>query len=337
MIDLLNALVVLSNYVLIPALAYGSQLALGALGVTLIYGILRFSNFAHGDTMAFGAMVTILVTWLFQGWGISLGPLPTALLAIPFGIAATAVLLLTTDRLVYRFYRQQKAAPVILVIVSMGVMFVMNGLVRFIIGPNDQRFSDGERFIISAREFKKLTGLSEGLAFKTTQGITIVTAVIVVAILFWFINRTRTGKSMRAFSDNEDLALLSGINPDRVVMVTWLIVAGLAATAGALYGLDKSFKPFIYLQLLLPIFAAAVVGGLGNPLGAIAGGFVIAFSEVLITYPLKKVLGYLLPDRFEPDTLVQLLSTDYKFAVSFTILIIVLLFRPTGLFKGKSV
>ncbi|MBT6522662.1 MAG: branched-chain amino acid ABC transporter permease [Rhodobacteraceae bacterium] len=335
--DLLNALAVLSNYVLIPALAYGSQLALGALGVTLIYGILRFSNFAHGDTMAFGAMVTILVTWLFQGWGISLGPLPTALLAIPFGIAATAALLLTTDRLVYRFYRQQKAAPVILVIVSMGVMFVMNGLVRFIIGPNDQRFSDGERFIISAREFKKLTGLSEGLAFKTTQGITIVTAVIVVVALFWFLNRTRTGKSMRAFSDNEDLALLSGINPDRVVMVTWLIVAGLAATAGALYGLDKSFKPFIYLQLLLPIFAAAVVGGLGNPLGAIAGGFVIAFSEVLITYPLKKVLGYLLPDRFEPDTLVQLLSTDYKFAVSFTILIIVLLFRPTGLFKGKSV
>ena len=337
MIDLLNALVVLSNYVLIPALAYGSQLALGALGVTLIYGILRFSNFAHGDTMAFGAMVTILVTWLFQGWGISLGPLPTALLAIPFGIAATAALLLTTDQLVYRFYRQQKAAPVILVIVSMGVMFVMNGLVRFIIGPNDQRFSDGERFILSAREFKKITGLSEGLAFKTTQGITIVTAVIVVIALFWFLNRTRTGKSMRAFSDNEDLALLSGINPDRVVMVTWLIVAGLAATGGALYGLDKSFKPFIYLQLLLPIFAAAVVGGLGNPLGAIAGGFVIAFSEVLITYPLKKVLGYLLPDRFEPDTLVQLLSTDYKFAVSFTILIIVLLFRPTGLFKGKSV
>jgi branched-chain amino acid transport system permease protein len=282
-------------------------------------------------------MVTILVTWLFQGWGISIAPMPTALLAIPFGIAATATLLLTTDRLVYRFYRQQKAAPVILVIVSMGVMFVMNGLVRFIIGPNDQRFSDGERFIISAREFKKLTGLSEGLAFKTTQGITIVTAVIVVIALFWFLNRTRTGKSMRAFSDNEDLALLSGINPDRVVMVTWLIVAGLAATAGALYGLDKSFKPFIYLQLLLPIFAAAVVGGLGNPLGAIAGGFVIAFSEVLITYPLKKVLGYLLPDRFEPDTLVQLLSTDYKFAVSFTILLIVLLFRPTGLFRGKSV
>ena len=337
MTDILTAIVVLANYVFIPAIAYGSQLALGALGVTLIYGILRFSNFAHGDTMAFGAMVTILVTWLFQSWGISLGPLPTALLAIPFGIAATAILLLATDRLVYRFYRQQKAAPVILVIVSMGVMFVMNGLVRFIIGPNDQRFADGERFIISAKDFKIMTGLKEGLAFKTTQGITIVTAVIVVIVLFWFLNRTRTGKSMRAFSDNEDLALLSGINPDRVVMVTWIIVAALAATAGALYGLDKSFKPFIYLQLLLPIFAAAVVGGLGNPVGAIAGGFVIAFSEVLITYPLKKVLKYLLPEHLEPSTLVQLLSTDYKFAVSFSILIIVLLFRPTGLFRGKSV
>ncbi len=337
MIDILNAMVVLSNYVLIPAIAYGSQLALGALGVTLIYGILRFSNFAHGDTMAFGAMVTILFTWLFQSWGITLGFLPTALLGIPFGIMATAAVLLATDKLVYQFYRRQKSDPVILVIVSMGVMFVMNGLVRFIIGPNDQRFADGERFIISAREFKSLTGLKEGLAFKTTQGITIVTAIILVVVLFWFLNRTRTGKSMRAFSDNEDLALLSGINPDRVVMVTWIIVGALAATAGALYGLDKSFKPFIFLQLLLPIFASAIVGGLGNPIGAIAGGFVIAFSEVLITYPLKKVLKYLMPEQLEPSGLVQLLSTDYKFAVSFTILIIVLLFRPTGLFKGKSV
>ena len=337
MVDILNAIVALSNYVLIPAVAYGSQLALGALGVTLIYGILRFSNFAHGDTMAFGAMVTILCTWLFQSWGISLGPLPTALLAIPLGIAATAALLLTTDKLVYQFYRRKKAAPVILVIVSMGVMFVMNGLVRFVIGPNDQRFVDGERFIISAKEFKLLTGLKEGLAFKTTQGITIVTAIILVVALFWFLNRTRTGKSMRAFSDNEDLALLSGINPDKVVMVTWIIVGALAATAGALYGLDKSFKPFIFLQLLLPIFASAIVGGLGNPLGAIAGGFVVAFSEVLITYPLKKVLKYLMPENLEPSGLVQLLSTDYKFAVSFTILIIVLLYRPTGLFRGQSV
>ena len=219
----------------------------------------------------------------------------------------------------------------------MGVMFVMNGIVRFIIGVREVNFADGERFIITAREFRTMTGLNEGLAIKTTQAIAVVVAFIVMALLFWFLNKTRTGKSMRAFSDNEDLALLSGINPDWVVKVTWMIVAALATTAGVLYGLDKSFRAFTYFQLLLPIFAAAIVGGLGNPIGAIAGGFVIAFSEVTITYAWKKVLTYLLPEPLEPDGLVQLLSTDYKFAVSFAILIIVLLFKPTGLFKGQSV
>lgn len=335
--DLLNAIIVLGNFVIVPGLAYGSQLALGALGVTMIYGILRFSNFAHGDTMAFGAMIVVLFTWLFQSWGLSLGPLPTALLALPFGIIGCCLLLLFTDRYVYRFYRQQKAVPVIYLIASMGVMFVMNGLVRFIIGPEDQKFADGERFILRARDFKKATGLEEGLTFKVSQGITIVTAIIVVAALFWFLNRTRTGKSMRAFSDNEDLALLSGINPDRVVMITWIIVGALATIAGTLYGLDKSFKPFTYFQLLLPIFASAIVGGLGNPLGAIAGGFIIAFSEITVTYAYKKFLKYLVPEAWEPSSLVQLLSTDYKFSVSFAILILVLLFRPTGVFKGKSV
>jgi branched-chain amino acid transport system permease protein len=335
--DFLNAFVAFLNFVFIPATAYGSQLALGALGVTLIYGILRFSNFAHGETMAFGAMVTILFTWLFQSIGLTFGVLPTALLALPFGILGCILLLLLTDRLVFRFYRKQKAKPVILVIVSMGVMFIYNGLIRFIIGPGDQRFDDGERFIINARVFREMTGLDEGMAIRTTQGITVVVAVIAVALLFWFLNRTRTGKSMRAYSDNEDLALLSGINPERVVMVTWIIVAALATIAGTLYGLDKSYKPFIFLQLLLPVFAAAIVGGLGSPLGAIAGGFVIAYSEVLVTYAWKKVLEYMLPEALAPDGLAQLLSTDYKFAVSFVILLIVLLFRPTGLFAGKAV
>jgi branched-chain amino acid transport system permease protein len=334
--DFLNAIVALANYVLIPGIAYGSQLAIGALGVTLVYGILRFSNFAHGDTMAFGTMITILVTWWMQSIGISLGPLPTALLALPFGILGCIALVLLTDRMVYRFYREQKAKPVILVIVSMGVMFIMNGVVRFIIGPDDQSFSDGPRFIISARDFKRLTGLDEGLGIRTSQVITVITAIVVVALLFWFLNKTRAGKSMRAYSDNEDLALLSGINPERVVMMTWIIVAALATIAGTLYGLDKSFKPFTYFQLLLPIFASAVVGGIGSPLGAIAGGFVIAFSEVTITYAWKKVLVYLMPESLEPSGLVQLMSTDYKFAVSFVILLIVLLFKPTGLFKGQS-
>jgi len=335
--DVLNALVAFLNFVFVPAVAYGAQLALGALGVTLIYSILRFSNFAHGDTMAFGTMATILFTWWFQSMGWHFGPLPTALLALPFGIVVTCALVLGTDRMVYAYYRRTKAPPVILVIVSMGVMFIMNALTRFIIGVGEQNFADGGRFLISAGDFKAATGLAEGLAIKSTQAITVVVALICVGLLFWFLQKTRAGKSMRAYSDNEDLALLSGINPDRVVQITWIIAATLATIAGVLYGLDKSFKPFTYFQLLLPIFAAAIVGGLGSPIGAIVGGFLIAFSEIMVTYAWKKVLGYLVPADLAPEGLVQLMSTDYKLAVSFAILIIVLLFMPTGLFKGKSV
>ena len=240
------------------------------------------------------------------------------------------------DKYIYRFYRTQKADPVILVIVSIGVMFMTNGIVRFIIGPDNQRFADGTRFLVSARDFKESTGLPEGISFKMSQGLTIITAVIAVALLFWFLNRTRAGKSMRAYSDNEDLALLSGIDPDRVVRNTWIIVAALTTIAGVLYGLDKSFKPFTYFQLLLPMFAAAIVGGIGSPIGAIVGGFVIAFSEVAVTYVWKKALVYMLPTSLEPSGLVQILSTEYKFAVSFVILVIVLLIKPTGLFNGKS-
>ena len=337
MTDIANAFVLLSNFVLVPALAYGSQLALGAIGVTLVYGILRFANFAYGDLMAFGTMFTILITWYFQSVGISFGPLPTALLALPFAIIITILFSLVIDKLVFSYYRIKKSPPVTIAMVSIGVMFVINAIVRIIIGPFDRRFFDGEKFIIKANEFKEMTGLSEGLSIKSTQVLTLVITIIVVSILFWFLNKSKTGKSMRAFSDNEDLALLSGISPSRVVMITWTIAAILATIAGVLYGLDKSFKPFTYFNNLLPIFAAAIVGGIGNPVGAFLGGYVIAFSEIIITYAYKKFFIYILPESLEPNTLIQLLSTDYKFAVSFTILVFVLLFRPSGIFKGKNI
>lgn len=333
--DILNAFVAFLNFVFIPGLAYGSQLALGALSLTLVYAVLRFSNFAHGDTMAFGTMWVILITWLLQWVGITGGPIPTALIALPFGIAVTAAFVLATDRSVYQFYRKQKAAPIILVIVSTGVMFVMNGLTRVIIGPSEQNFADGLRMILAPNDFKAWSGLEEGLALKQTTVITVILAAVCVAALFWFLKKTRTGKSMRAYSDNEDLALLSGINPERVVAITWIIATALAVIAGTLYGLDKSYRPFIYFQLLLPMAAAAVVGGLGSPLGAIAGGFIIAFSEVVVTYAWKKIVTYLIAVDMAPEGLLQLLSTDYKFAVSFAILILVLLVMPTGIFKGK--
>ena len=335
--DIINAIVLLLNYIFVPALSYGSQLALGAIFVSLIYGILRFAYFTAGDLMSFGTMFTILFTWYFQSLGISLGIFPTALLAIPFGIMITTLYVLLKDKLVFSYYRTKKSPPVQLAMVSIGTMFVTQAIVRIIIGPFDRRFFDGEKFILKANEFKEMTGLNEGLTIKSTQVITLLITIIVVSILFWFLNKTKTGKSMRAYSDNEDLALLSGIDPKKVVMITWVIAAILATIGGALYGLDKSFKPFTYFNNMLPIFAAAIVGGIGNPFGAFLGGYVIAFSEILVTYAYRKFFVYILPESMEPNSLIQLLSTDYKFAVSFSILVIVLLFRPSGIFKGKVI
>ena len=334
--DFVNAIILLLNYIFVPALAYGSQLALGAIFVTLIYGILRFANFATGDMMSFGTMFTILFTWYFQSLGISLGVLPTALLAVPFAIIFMIGYMMLIDKFVFKYYRVNKSPPVQLAMESIGVMFVTQAIIRIIIGPADRTFIDGKKFILKASEFKEATGLSEGLTIKSTQGITIVVTIIAVSIMFWFLNRTKTGTSMRAYSDNEDLALLSGIDPKRVVLITWLIAGILATIGGVLYGLDKSYRPFVYFNNMLPIFAAAIVGGIGNPYGAFLGGYVIAFAEIFLTYAYKRFFTYILPESLEPNSMLQLLSTDYKFAVSFSILVIVLLFRPSGIFKGKT-
>tara|TARA_B100001013_G_scaffold141796_1_gene83720 strand:- start:420 stop:848 length:429 start_codon:yes stop_codon:yes gene_type:complete len=142
---------------------------------------------------------------------------------------------------------------------------------------------------------------------------------------------------MRAFSDNEDLALLSGIDPGRIVTWMWIITGALAAIAGTIYGLDKGYKPFTYFQMVLPIFAATIVGGIGKPQGAIVGGYLVAFSEIVITANYKKVANYLLPENWEVEGNLQLLGTEYKFSVSFLLLVIVLLLRPSGIFRGKVI
>jgi len=143
--DFLNGITLIANYILIPGLTYGSQLALGALGITMIYTVLRFSNFAHGELMSFGAMSSILLTWLFSDLGISAGILPTAIIILPIAIIITIVYCLIIDKFVFRFYRQQKSKSVITLIVSIGVMFFSGGLIRFIIGPGDKNFFDGFR------------------------------------------------------------------------------------------------------------------------------------------------------------------------------------------------
>lgn len=336
MTDILNSITHLASMLILPGLAYGSQLAFGALGVTLIFGVLRFSNFAHAEGMSLGTAVCILFTLGLQSRGITLGPFPTALVGMVFAIPVMAFVFIGTDRALYRHFRRVNARPEVFMIVSAGVMLIMNGAIRLIIGPDGRDFEDGDRFIVTAKGFREWSGLVEPLVVKSSQAMTIVLAVSVAIVLFLFLNRTRWGRSMRAYADNRNLALLSGVDPDRIVRLTWILVAVLSVTGGVLFGLDKGYRPFVYQQLLLPMFAAAVVGGLGSPLGAIAGSMIVAFSELALTFAWKKLLGYLLPTALAPEGLTQFLSTEYKFAVSFLILVVVLLIRPAGLF-GKAV
>ena len=373
--DVLNAFLWIFNFLILPAVTYGSALALGALGVTLVFGVLRFANFAHGDMMAFGAMVALIGVELLNHFGIFTYPIPAGLLLLPIAMAVTSVLAIAIDRGVFSYYRRIKSPPVVLVMASIGVMFLLNGVTRLIKGPeltpfNARRtfaiddvdpvamvdqlgakavvvrsdFATQEKFVhvsepevvfFNVAEFKQATGLAEGFGLDLIQVLTVVLAVAVFLGLYWFLARTRTGKSMRAFSDNEDLARLSGIDPQRVVTITWLIAGSLAALAGTMYGLDKGYKPFTYFQMLLPIFAATIVGGIGRPQGAILGGYLVAFTEVVITANYKKVANYVLPESWELVGNLQLLGTEYKFGVSFLILVVVLLFRPTGIFKGR--
>ena len=145
--DFLNATILLLNYLFVPALAYGSQLALGAIFVSLIYGILRFAYFTAGDLMSFGTMFSVLLTYYFQSIGLSLGFLPTALLTIPIEIFMMIFYMLMIDKFVFSYYRIKKSPPVQLAMVSVGVMFVTQAIIRIIIGPSDRRFLDGEKFI----------------------------------------------------------------------------------------------------------------------------------------------------------------------------------------------
>ena len=172
--DFINAILVLLNYTIIPALTYGSQLALGAIFVTLIYGILRFANFATGDMMSFGTMFAVLLTYYFQSLGINLGIFPTALITIPLATFMMILYMLSIDKFVFEYYRIKKSPPVQLAMVSVGVMFVTQAIIRIIIGPADRTFLDGEKFILKASEFKEMTGLSEGLTIKSTQALSLI-------------------------------------------------------------------------------------------------------------------------------------------------------------------
>jgi len=307
-------------------LIVGSVLALGAIGLTLIYGILRFGNFAHGDTMMLGAYVAFFfLTGLVKeerrdtSIGFGLGDLPGATdrlgdLSFGYGFllaAAGAAIVLVAfsvglDRLVYRKLRQRKSSIVVFSTAAIGVAFALRAVLLIIWGPEPRTYFAG---ITPKNEYPF------DILLKTNEIFTFLVAVGSAAVVYVILFRTKLGKSMRAYSDNPELALVSGINTDRVITWTWVIGGVLLAVAGVLLALQANLKPELGFELLLPLFAAAILGGLGKPQGAFVGALVVGVcQEVSVAY----------------------FSAGYKPAVAFVILILILLIRPRGLFGSST-
>jgi branched-chain amino acid transport system permease protein len=328
----MNELIFFINKVLISGATLGSVYALGAVGVTLIFGILRFAHFAHGDMMTLGAFVSFLLVGVFQAIGIQT-PLPTGFIVLPFAMLITAGLALGIDRGFYQPLRMKGVKTVTLLIASIGVTLMLQGLIRLFAGTGTRSFFENETKDLFRFKFGDLRSIN----ISEPQILVIVTTLIAVLALHFFLTRSRLGKGMRAMADNPSLAQVSGINTAAVVRATWIIAGSLAAMAGTMLALDVILKPDLAFNIVLPIFAAAVVGGLGHSYGAIAGGFLIGFAETMSVFnwavllrPFKEGLPEWLPND------LSLVPSEYKLTVAFIILVVVLLVRPQGIFKGAS-
>lgn len=323
------------NNVVISGLVTGSVYALGAVGVTLIYGILRFAHFAHGDLMTLGAFATFVLVAIFSALGVNVA-FPLAYLVLPVAIAVTAIVALGFDRTVYAPLRKRGAKPVTLLVASIGVTMMIQGLIRLFFGTGSQGF-----FTDTPKEIYRITlpfdGVTRAITITEPQIVLIVLAVAAVISLRLFLTRSRTGKAMRAVADNPDLAQVSGINLANVVRITWIIAGGLACLAGTMLALDVTLKPDLAFNIVLPIFAAAIVGGIGQPYGAIVGGYLIGFAESLAVFNWGI---FLRPYRDQlPDwvpTSISVVPTEYKLTVAFVILVLTLLLRPSGIFRGST-
>lgn len=331
----MDELIFFINKVLVSGAVLGSIYALGAIGVTLIFGILRFAHFAHGDVMTLGGFVAFLLALGFTALGI-VTPLPTGFVVLPLAMAITAVLALGIDKGFYAPLRKRGAKPVTLLIASIGVTLMIQGLIRLFFGTGTYSFFDTEVKQVLKIDMAWLGG-SRPITFTEPQLLMVVVTLIFVIALHFFLTRSRLGKAMRAMADNADLAQVSGINTQLVVRVTWIIAGAFACAAGTMLALDVTLKPDLAFNIILPIFAAAIVGGLGQSYGAIAGGFLIGFAETLAVFnwsillrPLQGVLPFTLPAN------LAVVPTEYKLTVAFVILVVVLLWRPTGIFKGAS-
>ncbi|MCX7371997.1 MAG: branched-chain amino acid ABC transporter permease [Alphaproteobacteria bacterium] len=291
----------LINFYLIPGLVLGAVYALAAAGISLVYGVMRFANFAHGDLMTWGAYMALLMVGV-------LGVSPW--LALIFAVAATVPLAWGVDRAFYAPLR--RSAPAVLLISSFAVALMLRAVVYFVWGPTPETYARGftPPFII------------EGIRIQQRHVIILGGAVACALALHLLLTRTRAGRAMRAMADDPDLARVTGVPVSGVILLTWAVAAALAAVGGVFLAVDTELTPLLGFNILLAAFAAAILGGIGRPWGAMFGGLILGLAEEFSSYP---VFGG-----------GPLLDPSYKTAVAFFVLILVLLFRPQGLFKGMG-
>jgi neutral amino acid transport system permease protein len=282
-------------------ISVGSIIALASVGLTLTYGILRLSNFAHGDLMTLGAYMTLLANAVLAGLPISREV--NVVLSMAIGATVTVGFVLLSEKLIWSPMRRQRATATTLIIISIGLaLFIRNGII-LVWGGSNQRY-----------DLPVVEAIALGpIRLPFYNLLVTLLAVGAIATLHYFLQNTRIGKAMRAVADDIDLARVTGINVDRVVIWTWVIAGGMTALGGSMLGLVEAVRPNMGWFLILPLFAAVILGGIGNPYGAIAGAFTIGITQEISTYWLR---------------------TEYKLGVALIIMVLVLLFRPQGLFKG---
>jgi neutral amino acid transport system permease protein len=279
-------------------LTLGTIYALGAVGLTLVYGILRLVNFAHGDFLAFGAYMAYLVN---VTWGMPLAA------AIVFAMAATAALGLLSEQVMWGPMRRKGAGFLQLLLMSIGLAFVIRSFIQWFWGTKIRKLDVD---VVDSVSFL-------GLRIGQTELMVVVLGIAVLAAVALVVRYTMLGKRMRALSDDIALAETAGIDTRRVILFTWLFAGALAGLAGVLAGALTNLRPELGFELLLPIFAAVILGGIGNPFGALTAGL---------------VLGVVI----ELSTLV--VEPRWKVTFGFVALVIALIIRPQGIFgRAKAV
>ena len=298
---------------LADGLILGSITALGAIGVTLTYSILRFANFAHGEFLTFGAYLALVAIGFFQTFSTStFGPLSFGwplLAATAVAVVGTALLALLLDWLL--FSRLRQGAAITLVIASFGAALALRNLLFFGFGGDPAYFSRDIQIAVVLAPHAVLGGVR----VTPDQIAVLALAAACVFAMHLFLTRTTLGRAMRAVAHNPQLATVVGIDVAAVIRWTWMIGAGLAAVAGVFAGLTVQVRPTMGFDLLLPLFSAAILGGIGSVYGAVLGGLVVGLAESLA---------------------VPLVGAEYRAAVAFVLLILILLVRPTGLFGERG-